>query len=421
MVAALDPGTVESRAAQLTSAAATIKEIGEALKTHRVRGWEGEAAQAFRDWAGRAGSATLRLGEYSAAGGEWMSRAGQVMYEVKGAGGVPAYDPATAAALRADVEAARALHDDPEAQRAGREAWSKLTADHGRATAGLKKLAEAYEQSAQQLARAEIPTFPPLPAAFVPAGYAVEVQDAARSTARGGEGGGEGEGGGGAGGSGGTGSDGSGRVVGHRPAADTMPGPRKGLGDVRAPELPDRDAGGVDLAGVGALPGTPVSPAPAATVQTSEVPVSNGGGFTHGGALPGAAAPRGRAGSTPPRDTGIVGGRPVVSGVPSAGIPRGTVVGSEGTQVGGRGTGGGGLQQGVGSHSTTGGRPFTQGGSGLVRGNPGGGAAMGRGGAGAHAPSRRQGPQGGERRPGCPAEDEETWQGSRRVVPPVID
>jgi hypothetical protein len=61
------------------------------------------------------------------------------------------------------------------------------------------------------------------------------------------------------------------------------------------------------------------------------------------------------------------------------------------------------------------GQPFTQGGSGLVRNHAGG--AVGPGGTGMPTSGRRQA---GER-PDYLAEDEETWQPDRRVVPPVVD
>ncbi|WP_326650199.1 WXG100 family type VII secretion target [Streptomyces sp. NBC_01750] len=163
-----------------------------------------------------------------------------------------------------------------------------------------------------------------------------------------------------------------------------------------------------------------------------------------------------------PRENGIVGGRPVTpnTGRPTVGIPRGTVIGNEGTTGArgpmGRGMSGmhgGGPMGGAGQSGISGGRrlasevggvvggrpqqpgqtsarPFTPGGSGLVRGqnaSASGGAhpgQVGRAGAispGTHGANSRRDDQSGER-PDYLSEDEETWQqGSRRVVPPVID
>ncbi|MFF3457902.1 hypothetical protein ACFYXH_26975 [Streptomyces sp. NPDC002730] len=163
-----------------------------------------------------------------------------------------------------------------------------------------------------------------------------------------------------------------------------------------------------------------------------------------------------------PRENGIVGGRPVTpnTGRPAVGIPRSTVIGNEGTTgargpmgrgmagmhgggpIGGAGqsgiSGGRRLASEVGGvvggrpqqPGQTGARPFTPGGSGLVRGqnaSVSGGAhpgQVGRAGAvppGTHGANSRRDDQSGER-PDYLSEDEETWQqGSRRVVPPVID
>lgn len=72
---------------------------------------------------------------------------------------------------------------------------------------------------------------------------------------------------------------------------------------------------------------------------------------------------------------------------------------------------------GTGARPIAGGQPFTQGGSGLVRNGVG---ATGHAGARAQTPDKRRDDQPGERADYL-VEDEETWQGNRRVVPPVID
>lgn len=224
---------------------------------------------------------------------------------------------------------------------------------------------------------------------------------------------------------------------------------------------PDRNVN-VDLNTVGTLP--PTTAPPTVILPPGPGPVTSGGGPTPiqvvppltlppttsstkpvaGGRFPRPTLPPGKAAGTPglpPSETGIVGGRPVTPRGPSAGIPRGTVIGAEGPQTGrmmGGGVGGphggpgsvagrrlamepggvvGGRQTGVGGQSATSGRPFTQGGSGLVRNGISGGPV---GGAGSHTPGKRRDGRGGER-PDYLAEDEETWQADRPVVPPVID
>ncbi|MFH7599549.1 hypothetical protein WDV06_31275 [Streptomyces racemochromogenes] len=458
MIASLDPETVKSRATQLAEAAKTIKEIGESLKKHQVKGWEGEAAHAFQDWVSRTGSATLSLGEYSQTGSTWMTHAAQTMVEVKA--NTPKYDKAAAD----NLEAARKYHNDPDAQQIGQTAHAKLTADHEQAVQQLTKLAQSYDASATQLTRAQAPTFPPPSPDFDPRDSYSGQSDIERTT----------------GASGGSGAAGSahvspapassgpssepGHVQGRTPLPDnTLPA---APGPLPTPVLPERGVD-VDLDHVATLPdktvpptlGLPVGPAQGlpggnangGPVPPLTLPLIGGPPSLGGGPLPVTRPPVGVGGkaggiSLPsPRDTGIVGGRPISAGGPSAGIPRGTVIGAESPHAGGgRGMpgaiGGGGLG---GPHGTPGGRPagrrlsvepggvfggrqaaagvqpFTQGGTGLVR-NGSGVSAVAPGGATPQTPSRRREGQGGAR-PDYLAEDEETWQDSRRVVPPVID
>ncbi|MFE2306016.1 WXG100 family type VII secretion target [Streptomyces sp. NPDC059411] len=468
MIASANAETLKARGAQLTDAAAAIKEIGESLKDHRVTGWEGESATAFQDWVGRTGNATLRLSEYSAAGGKQMTQASQVVIEVKA--NMPPYDTAAAENLKA----AREFHNDPDSQQMGQQANSKLNGDHQQAVQQMTKLAQGYEASATGMEMAEVPTFPKLPDPFVPPPVS-ESTDRSRSG-----GGSAGASGGGAsyvsssagpgGSSYGSGSQSAPGGTAHTPTGPT-PGPvsvlpdrNVGVGLDTVGTLPDRTAppttglpGGVSPVGPG---GTTTGVGPGGFVPPLTVPSVGGMSKPGGGFVPGTSGPGGIGGKVggaiaglPPRDSGIVGGRPVTSSGPNSSIPRGTVIGGEGAQAAGRGMGGmgggmggggahggvggsaagrrlatepggvvGGRQAGAGGRSVAGGQPFTQGGSGLVRGGAGAGPAggpMGHGGAGAHAPGRRGAGQNGAR-PDYLAEDEETWQDDRGVVPPVI-
>ncbi|MFJ3518978.1 hypothetical protein [Streptomyces sp. NPDC090131] len=466
MITSLDPASVQARADQLAAAAKKIETIGDALKRHVVSGWEGEGADAFQLWVSRAGNATLRLSEYSAKGGEWMGKVVQTMTE---ATKMTAVDATATKNLAAAIE----HHNDPDAAKVRSEAQTILDADHREAVRLMTNLAQSYEHSSEQMNKAEIPTFPPPPKKFVPVDYG-GTSDVERS----------------GGGSGGVGSAGSSYPTtgpgGSEPAI--QPGSVQGrpsqpdnalpTTSAPAPVTPDRDVQ-VDLDAVGTLPPNQTLP-PVTTTPGGPLPTSPGGPppgpfvppmgvppisgvkgpglpgvFGPGGPVPGTTGPLGRGGTVPgmlPRDSGIMGGRPVTSTGPGSGIPRGTVIG-EGAQAGrpmggggmghggggshGSGQGGfaggrrlasepggvvGGRQTGAAGRPVVGGQPFTQGGSGLVR-NGAGGAGMGpmgHAGAGTQTPGRRRNDQGGER-PDYLAEDEETWQGSRRVVPPVID
>ncbi|MFJ7587927.1 WXG100 family type VII secretion target [Streptomyces sp. NPDC097617] len=477
MIAALDDEAVSARGTQLTEAAATIEEIGNKLKDHKVKGWEGEAATAFQNWVNQAGSATLVLAEYSAKGGKYLTQTAQVMREVKpksGTGDMPKYSASAEASLKENLATSREYHNDPDAVQLGQEAWSKLSGDHARAVDAMNKLSGSYEQSSSEMDKATIPTFPPPPDVLVPpARYGEE--DVARS------GGGSGGGAGSVGssytpassGSGASSND-SGSVTGHQPRPDNT------LPSTPVPVIPDREVG-VDLDSVATLPdrtAPPVATTPGGQLPTSPLgptpgliappvtlppvgglkgpgPIGTGSGIGPYPGLTGPGAPGGKVGGTAgvlPRDSGITGGRPVTSTGPSSGIPRGTVIG-EGSQSGrpmggggmGHGAGGGhgssqggfaggrrlatepggvlgGRQTGAVGRPIASGQPFTQGGSGLVRNGAGGAGmgSMGHAGAGTRTPGKRRNDQGGER-PDYLTEDEETWQGNRRVAPPVID
>ncbi|MCF3182066.1 hypothetical protein IPZ70_19265 [Streptomyces polychromogenes] len=458
MIASLDPETVKARATQLADAAIALNEIGDSLKRHQVKGWEGEAADAFQDWVSRAGSATLTLGKYSDAGSQWMTHAAQTMVEVKA--NTPKYDKGAAE----NLEAARKYHNDPDAQQVGQTANAKLTADHEQAVQQLTKLAQSYDWSATQMSSAEAPTFPPPPKYFDPPKSLWQSSDVAR-----GSDGSPGAAVGGfshqtAGPSYVTASNGPSHVAGNSPLPDTVLPATPGR--LPTPVLPDHGVD-VDLDHVAVLPdkavppvpGLPIGPGPGVPGGTPPgipippltLPPSGGLPLLGGGSLPVTRGPvgiGGKVGGIPvpsPRDTGIVGGRQIATGGPGAGIPRGTVIGAEGPAAGGGrgmpGMMGGGFGGGHGASGgpaagrrlavepggvvggrqpAAGGQPFTQGGSGLVRKGAGVGTA-GHGGAAPQAPSRRRGDHQTGARPDYLAEDEETWQGDRRVVPPVID
>lgn len=471
MIASLDPSLVSSRARLLELAATSIREIGNALRDHKVSGWEGEASLAYQNWVNSAGNATLRLADYSEAGSKWMDQASHVMFRAK------SLTPDVSTTALGNLEAARKFHNDPDSEQIARDAHAVLESDRLIAVGNLKMLAEAYDQSTLQMNAAEVPTFPPPPGEFVPQGRDGQT-DLERT-----------------GGGPGSGSDGSGSVPvtrsvgpgaspngpGHQPQPISTPTLSTDPAPITFPGIPDRNVN-VGLDSVGTLPDKAL---PSATAMPSAVaPVSPGSGpVTPIGSLPPVGRPPvgglvkpggslgpvggtglfpgpasgGRAGGVaglPPRDSGIVGGRAVPSSGPGAGIPRGTVIGGEsgqsgrGMMGGGMGASGGagahgasggsavgrrlatepggvvgGRQPGSAGRSTTGGQPFTQGGSGLVRNGSGAGpgiGSMGHGGPGARNPGERRDGQGGER-PDYLTEDEETWQGDRRVVPPVID
>ncbi|MFB6512748.1 WXG100 family type VII secretion target [Streptomyces virginiae] len=475
MIAAIDPDKVYDCSALLTNAAKTIDEIGSKLKDHKVKGWEGEAADAFQNWVNQTGSATLELAKYSANGGKYMAETAQIMREVApttyGAGDMPMYSASAEATLKQNLATSREYHNDPDAVKMGQEAWSKLSGDHARAVDAMTKLAGSYEKSTQHIDAVKPPTFPPPPNVLVPPGY----YDSGEMARPGGESGS---------GAGSTGSSYTTTGPSHS-TSSSDPGsvtsrpqqPDSTIPSVPMPSTPDREVG-VDLDTVGTLPDRTVPPVttlpgplPTGPISPTPGPLLPPIGFPPVGGMkpPGLTGPPGLGpypglgGPTttpppggkglatpgmPPRDSGITGGRPVTSTGPSSGIPRGTVIG-EGNHLGrgmggGMGPGGGhgggqngfaagrrlasesggivGGKPGAGSRPIVGGQPFTQGGSGLVRNGAGGAGAgaMGHAGARTQTPGKRRDEHRGER-PDYLAEDEETWQANRRVVPPVVD
>ncbi|MGW1886721.1 WXG100 family type VII secretion target [Streptomyces sp. NPDC001970] len=464
MLASANPETIKEHADQLTDAAKTITEIGEDLKAYvNSVVWKGDAAEAFATWGEQASLATIKLGEYSAVGGSWMSNAAQTLREVKAS--LPEVD----ASAKENLDAALKYHNDPDARTVAQDARAKLDGDHAEAVQQMNKLAQSYTFSAMFINAAEPPMFPAPPADFVPQGSYVDGDDRARpgTYSQGGSS---------------SGSD-------YSPSAPGGPsGHGVGNGHVlqtsagTVPPHADRPVGlGIDS--VGTLP-PPTQQSPSITPGSLPSAGRPDGGITPPIVMPpltgsnqavSGGRPAGATGRTPalpshgplgtgpgtarvPRESGITGGRPVPqnTGRPTGGLPRGMVVGNEGihgrTPTGGTSAGSihgpTGGQNGIAAGrrlayetggvvggrpgqqpGATGSRPFTPGGTGLVRNGAEGGTRAGAGqgsrsgmmphsthGAGRNQDERR------EERPDHLVEDEETWQrDSRRVVPPVID
>ncbi|MFF3750005.1 hypothetical protein ACFYYH_05995 [Streptomyces sp. NPDC002018] len=454
MIAAANPDTLKNHADLLAEAAKTIGEIGDDLKSYITSvDWRGEAGKAFETWGDQTWKATLLLADYSDVGAVWMGDAAQTLREVKA--NLPKVDETA----RGNLEAALEFRNDPDSRTIASEARAKLNEDHAQAVQQMNKLAQSYSLSSVVIGAQEPPTFPPPPGDFVPKGDYYGSDDLSWSSGTSGGGGGT--------------SDGSASSARHS-ATESRGGPAAPVGQTEIRTYPPTTARDVPVAmeidGVTAPPSTQLPPTgtpntvppagrpdgttlpqiglvPPAFGGGSSAPVSGGGRSSTGGGraplLSGQGPLAGSPGARMPRDSGIVGGRPVPpnSGRPSGGIPRGTVVGAEGVHgrppMGGA-AGGGAMGGSAGAHGgvaggrrlagesggmvagrtqqpgATGARPFTPGGSGLVRG------AAQRGGRRPGNPGTPENEAG--RRPDYLTEDEETWQqGGRRVVPPVVD
>ncbi|MER6606698.1 hypothetical protein ABT282_12535 [Streptomyces sp. NPDC000927] len=475
-----DNAAVQGAADRLLSAATEIDKIGEELKVRpQMVEWKGEGANSFRTWSADLANATLRLGLYSKEASKRLGEAAQAIAAAKAAA------PRPKAGAEASLKAALSTPNDPDAVLLARE----LRTEKDAMAREMTKLSQAYNQSAERIGALEKPEFPPPPHViaplreakydrtdgYIPAGGTAGV--AAGAASRGISAAGVGYGSPGE-----VAVHSAGSPVAHgsvaapvggevsRPVGmeidsvatlpTTSPNPPVVQPGVPGPGRPD-----------GGQPATPVVLPPSlGGGPTVRPPSTTTGGGRAGGARPPMPAVTGNPVAGPPgrppvmgtpvtgpvgrvpQDSGIVGGRPVAqpSGRPTAGLPRGTVVGGESTHAGrgmpgygpGMGGAGGSGQSGAAGGrrlagevggmvgrpqqpSRTGARPFTPGGTGLVRGtgtgDEGRGAGqMGRGPASSvrTGESRRD-----EReRPDYLVEDEETWQqGDRRVVPPVID
>lgn len=463
MLAWLDQASsfhVQDAADRLSAAAGEIRSIAQQLRfrPERVK-WEGEGFQAFVDWGASLASSTQRLADYSDGAAKWLSSASDAIALAQSS--IPRYTSKESA--QANLDAAKAHRNDPDAETIAAKAEAALAATQEKnrqeAIAEMRKLAQAYDQSASEMDKLEVPTFRPPPGEFVPEGEGhggAQYQDLA-------------VGGSGSSGSGGA-SYGQAAYVGGSGGGPVQPSADRHFTSAAA--QPERPAAmGIDS--VSTLPPSPTAPSAPSTPGPVRPeggmtnlpvgltpPVTGGGpvppsarqsgagrvpGVARGPVLPGqpgGLTSPGPSGARLPRESGVVGGRPVPpsSGRPTGGIPRGTVIGAEAGGYarppmahGAGGMGGGGMGPGHGGTpggrrlaseaggvvggrpvqtGSTGGRPFTQGGSGLVRG--------GAPGASSRPASRRENTRG--ERSDYLTEDEETWQqNNRRVVPPVVD
>ncbi|MFI1013332.1 WXG100 family type VII secretion target [Streptomyces sp. NPDC020965] len=379
--------TASTASARLKTAAEALQKIGNELKLRvTLVKWEGEGADAFKDWGSQTANATLRLGDYSAEAGRWMDDVVQAIAEAQSGLGDLQKSAATA---ESDLGTAKKTHfaavHDPGA---GKDAAKDARTDMDLAQAGmeaarlasvdrLRKLGQTYTQSGEQINKLEPPTFPP-PASLLGGEWRYSEKDRGYGRYEGQPGGG-GTGGGPFTGTTSprstgevqgtirTNSDGGGtRVDGATPPPGAtqplppLPDPTVGLGldSVVTPDAP------TTVAPPGVLPpggrpdgggGGQMTPSAMPPGVVPPVLKGNGGGTGPGSGSGGKVPPVTKSGLLPPGvsgggvvpprmpmprgEGGIVGGRPVAqqgttgpgTGRPAGAIPRGTVIGGEGT------------------------------------------------------------------------------------------
>ncbi|WP_143712531.1 WXG100 family type VII secretion target [Streptomyces hygroscopicus] len=151
MVATAKPDQLTSVGAALMAAFDDINAIADELKAHAERvHWEGEGADAFREWGREVAKQTHKMADYTLLVGLHMSTAGQGLSEVKAA--MPAPTAADDKKHKNDAEQAVADKHHLEALRQ------------------MDKLDSYYETAYTEINGLEEPNFPPLPPGFVQRG-----------------------------------------------------------------------------------------------------------------------------------------------------------------------------------------------------------------------------------------------------------
>ncbi|MER7493142.1 translation initiation factor IF-2 [Streptomyces pharetrae] len=163
-----DSGTVQAAAQKLVAAAEEIRKIADELKIRpQWVEWKGEGADAFRTWAGDLANSALRLADFSGDSGKWLSQASGAIATAQAA--VPRDESSTSA----NLAAARAHHNDPDAGAVAAKSGAELAALKAHkekvrqeAAVEMRKLAQAYDLSSTQMDGLERPRFPPPPSAI---------------------------------------------------------------------------------------------------------------------------------------------------------------------------------------------------------------------------------------------------------------
>jgi uncharacterized protein YukE len=166
MVQHADPEALAGFGDRLTTAVTKINQIGADLNDHIAYvDWEGDSGAAFKDWGKNVAKSTLALGDYADSTGKALTAAADTLRTVKrDIPKVPAGAKATYDALHADPTA----RHDPDGQKEISQAHTQLESARVQAADQMHKLAQSYSFSAAIINNAKPPTYPPMPATFVP-------------------------------------------------------------------------------------------------------------------------------------------------------------------------------------------------------------------------------------------------------------
>lgn len=166
MVQHADPEALAGFGDRLTTAVTKINQIGTDLNDHIAYvDWEGTSGAAFKDWGKNVAKSTLALGDYADSTGKALTAAADTLRTVKrDIPKVPAGPKATYDALHADPTA----RHDPDGQKEIAQAHTQLETARIQAADQMHKLAQSYSFSTAIINNSKPPTYPPMPATFVP-------------------------------------------------------------------------------------------------------------------------------------------------------------------------------------------------------------------------------------------------------------
>ncbi|NJP46613.1 WXG100 family type VII secretion target [Actinacidiphila epipremni] len=177
MIQHADPEALSGFGERLTTAVTKINQIGTDLNDHIAYvDWDGTSGAAFKEWGKNVAKSTLALGDYADSTGKALTAAADTLRTVKrDMPKVPAAAKSTYDALHADPVA----RHDPDGQKEISQAHTQLETARIQAADQMHKLAQSYSFSAAIINTAQPPTYPPMPATFVPP---ADVRDYGSST-----------------------------------------------------------------------------------------------------------------------------------------------------------------------------------------------------------------------------------------------
>ncbi|MFC8453180.1 WXG100 family type VII secretion target [Kitasatospora sp. NPDC057223] len=390
MIEQSDPGKVSTHGVTISMAASALADISNELASHLSRlEWEGEAADAFRQFATKVHQTAGAISEYSRVTGDVVSQVGQALYDAKnGLPAVPKDDiaavsrhkdqpnttvkvvggvfgaPLGVLGIGVGAAAADKVADkiDPNwvTDAEAKAAQKRVEIAHQQAIHEMERLAQTYTMATTQLNALEAPVVGPQPGTGYVGSGSEEVSVGGGGQGSGGSGGGIGGSGGGSGygvggvGSGSGGGSGSGSIPAPyhptppRPTTPWQPTPVEPWTPTTPPraqdpgfQVPPGTIARPPSTGIDGLPTYPDTTNPAHSGYTpgggtgSTTPGGGAGGGTHagGGGIGGGYVPSG----------GFGGGRGGTSSLGGGSIPGRSGTGTTGGGVAGRsGTAGGG-------------------------------------------------------------------------------